>query len=392
MIFLYNTSAKHVKFLYVLIAPCLEKKYSSLLNKHKGHDFEHLKNVFTREVEQLQTALGIINTRLSSMRSEIVSIEELSKELVQLKNEKVKILQVAHDKLLSKLEEELEDKLIKLSDDKSKLKDKYCGTKAIVDQVNEKIIVMSEVQVVKGMPEVLSHLLEITNKEHKKFVKDPDIMKFSVDDNLDFHESTFVIQPFSALRADGSVIYSPPLTVNGLSWRLKIYPNGNEYYRNLCLSIFLELHRSQLPSWSASYTYRITLLHASSPENAITRSYTSPFESSVSWGYNRFFKLEDLEKDGFYDKKNDRIFVKFAVKNSHRSDQMRELREWNKVLEIINNNLKNGDHSADNHGTRDEEDPAAGGVEEELVEDGEEEEDEDGGNLYSSLELPNQEH
>lgn len=40
---------------------------------------------------------------------------------------------------------------------------------------------------------------------------------------------------------DKEVIYSDNLKTNGLSWRLKIYPNGNGAAKGEYLSIFLEL-------------------------------------------------------------------------------------------------------------------------------------------------------
>ena len=49
-------------------------------------------------------------------------------------------------------------------------------------------------------------------------------------------------------------MYSPPLHVNGLSWRLKVYPDGNGVVRGNYLSVFLELSAG-LPETS-KYEYR----------------------------------------------------------------------------------------------------------------------------------------
>jgi tripartite motif-containing protein 37 len=49
-------------------------------------------------------------------------------------------------------------------------------------------------------------------------------------------------------------VYSPPLHVNGLSWRLKVYPDGNGVVRGNYLSVFLELSAG-LPETS-KYEYR----------------------------------------------------------------------------------------------------------------------------------------
>ena len=45
----------------------------------------------------------------------------------------------------------------------------------------------------------------------------------------------------SLLQHKADPVYSPPLNVNGLSWRLKVYPDGNGVVRSNYLSVFLEL-------------------------------------------------------------------------------------------------------------------------------------------------------
>ena len=53
--------------------------------------------------------------------------------------------------------------------------------------------------------------------------------------------SVFTIDDFTRLRADADPVYSPPLFVDGLKWRLKVYPDGNGIVRGNYLSVFLEL-------------------------------------------------------------------------------------------------------------------------------------------------------
>jgi tripartite motif-containing protein 37 len=69
-----------------------------------------------------------------------------------------------------------------------------------------------------------------------------------------YDEKTFTMSLFSALQAKADPVYSPPLHVNGLSWRLKVYPDGNGVVRGNYLSVFLELSAG-LPETS-KYEYR----------------------------------------------------------------------------------------------------------------------------------------
>lgn len=61
---------------------------------------------------------------------------------------------------------------------------------------------------------------------------DPNILTFGILFYFLFHSEIvpaydsmdFVISEFSRLRLKGDPVYSEPLLVNGLSWRLKVYP------------------------------------------------------------------------------------------------------------------------------------------------------------------------
>lgn len=50
-----------------------------------------------------------------------------------------------------------------------------------------------------------------------------------------------IIKSFSDKMIQSEPIYSLPIGCNGVSWRLKVYPNGNGIVRDRYLSVFLEL-------------------------------------------------------------------------------------------------------------------------------------------------------
>lgn len=56
-----------------------------------------------------------------------------------------------------------------------------------------------------------------------------------------FEAGTLVIKSFSDKMIQSEPIYSLPIGCNGVSWRLKVYPNGNGIVRDRYLSVFLEL-------------------------------------------------------------------------------------------------------------------------------------------------------
>ena len=129
-----------------------------------------------------------------------------------------------------------------------------------------------------------------------------------------YDSSTFVITNFSILQHNVDPIYSQPLHVNGLTWRLKVYPDGNGTVRGTYLSVFLELTNGL--NEPSKYEYRVEMIHQMSkdPTKNIVREFASDFEVGECWGYNRFFLLDALVGEGFLDTDNDTLILRFQVR------------------------------------------------------------------------------
>ena len=102
------------------------------------------------------------------------------------------------------------------------------------------------------------------------------------------------------------MIYSEPMIVSGVSWRLKVYPNGNIPVKNVYLSVFVEMYKGW-NNWSGTYEYRVELINQKDPNKIISREFISDFETNVSWGYNRFFKLDQLHQEDYWTPEDDQV-------------------------------------------------------------------------------------
>lgn len=56
-----------------------------------------------------------------------------------------------------------------------------------------------------------------------------------------YHEFKYTLLGYKEL-GDG-IIYSDPYTLNGIDWRLKIYPRGNGLAKETHMSVFLEMSK-----------------------------------------------------------------------------------------------------------------------------------------------------
>ena len=104
----------------------------------------------------------------------------------------------------------------------------------------------------------------------------------------------FVIEDFDSVRDSLEPVYSEPLQMNGLEFKLKVYPYGNEMSRGQYMSVFLQLSSSVPGHQSAQYTYQIQMKNQSG--RAFDREFTSLFEAGECWGYNRFYQLDRLDQ------------------------------------------------------------------------------------------------
>ena len=113
-----------------------------------------------------------------------------------------------------------------------------------------------------------------------------------------YEASTFIIRDFTRIRHTHEVVYSEPLIFNGLTWRLKVYPNGNGIAKGNYISIFLEMLKGL--SEPSKYEYRVEMLNYRDPSRLqVVREFSSDFEVGECWGYNRFYRIDLLEREGF---------------------------------------------------------------------------------------------
>ena len=153
---------------------------------------------------------------------------------------------------------------------------------------------------IKKSGELIKKLREIHNKPAASKFSVPNSVSMEFPSELvpNYESSIFVIKDFSRIRHTHEVVYSEPLIFNGLTWRLKVYPNGNGIAKGNYISIFLEMLKGL--SEPSKYEYRVEMLNYREPNRlCVVREFSSDFEVGECWGYNRFYRIDLLEREGF---------------------------------------------------------------------------------------------
>lgn len=162
-------------------------------------------------------------------------------------------------------------------------------------------------------PELLKMIHQVRLKPMACYVTEPVPANFLSEIVPPYDTGRFVMERFTQMQQKGVPVYSSPLQVNSVHWRLKVYPYGNGAVRGEYLSVFLELTIGY-PETS-KYEYRVQMIHQSASKN-IQREFVSDFEVGECWGYNRFFRLDLLASEGYLNSQNDTLELRFHVRPS----------------------------------------------------------------------------
>lgn len=129
--------------------------------------------------------------------------------------------------------------------------------------------------------------------------------------------------------ANQDPLFSSPLKMQGLVWKLKVYPRGNGSAPGEWLSVFVELIQGF--SGSRQYQYKIELICYTGEKNKC-RTFSSNFEEGECWGYNRFVKFQTLVDSGYISSSGS-INFRFSVRSPNYFYQSHDLQAYIKKLE-----------------------------------------------------------
>lgn len=125
-----------------------------------------------------------------------------------------------------------------------------------------------------------------------------------------------------------SIVYSHSYEINGIEWRLKIYPKGNGVAKNTHISVFLEMSKGYINE--NKYEYKIELINHLGAKDSVVREYSSKFDIGECWGYNQFIPLVDLE-NGFLNEEDALMFV-VSVRNPTYRSLVRDQENYIQIL------------------------------------------------------------
>lgn len=157
------------------------------------------------------------------------------------KDEKVREIRNAVELMVSRLDSHLKLKLFTLMRRKSSLTQETETLENLLQEIEHQLNTCSRSQLITKSPELLKMIHQVRLKPMTCYVTAPVPTDFQSEIVPPYDTGTFVMEKFTLMQQKGVPVYSNPLQINGLQWRLKVYPYGNGAVRGEYLSVFLEL-------------------------------------------------------------------------------------------------------------------------------------------------------
>ncbi|MCI4387926.1 hypothetical protein PGIGA_G00079680 [Pangasianodon gigas] len=282
---------------------------------HGGHTFKPLAEIYEQHVNKVNEEVAKLRRRLMELISLVQEVEKNVEAVRGAKDERVREIRNAVEMMIARLDNQLKNKLITLMGQKTSLTQETELLESLLQEVEHQLRSCSKSELILKSPEILLMFQQVHRKPMQSFVTTPVPPDFTSELVPAYDSSTFVLANFSTLRQRADPVYSPPLQVSGLCWRLKVYPDGNGVVRGNYLSVFLELSAG-LPETS-KYEYRVEMVHQASndPTKNIIREFASDFEVGECWGYNRFFRLDLLASEGYLNMQTDTLILRYQVRS-----------------------------------------------------------------------------
>ncbi|KAL1377611.1 hypothetical protein pipiens_016145 [Culex pipiens pipiens] len=324
--------ATHKEKLSVFCKPCKQCICASCaLWKHSGHTFKQLDLVYETHLAQVKEEQQQLKSRLLELISLVQNVEQNVETVRNAKDERVSEIRTAVNLMVGRLDSQLKGKLLTLMRQKNSLNQETEQLEQLLHEIEHQLSTCSKSQLIMKSADLLNMINQVRTKPIASYVTTTTVPADFVSEIVPAYETgVFIMQNFTKLQKKAEPVYSSPLYVNGLCWRLKVYPGGNGAVRKEYLSVFLELTVGY-PETS-KYEYRVQMIHQN-PAKIIQREFVSDFEVGECWGYNRFFRLDLLADEGYLNS-HDSLELRYQVRPSTFFQKSRD-QQW-----YINNLLR----------------------------------------------------
>lgn len=267
-------------------------------SEHKNHEFGRLNEVYDIHVQLIEAESIIVQKKIEDFKEILSKINSDIESVQKNKEEESEDLAAILQKIQARLDAQLEEKLQSLYQAKDKLYDEINYLENFLAKIEQEISQTPKATIINKAQDILDSIKKVQLTQLEKIVNTSSI-EFYSELVPEYTSSNFILKDFKTAKKDREIVYSEPLNVNGVVWRLKVYPDGNGIAKGNYISVFLELVKGS--KGTVKYDYKIEMINHIDSSLVMEREFTSDFEVGECWGYNRFFRLDLIEEEGYID-------------------------------------------------------------------------------------------
>ncbi|RXG74022.1 E3 ubiquitin-protein ligase TRIM37 [Armadillidium vulgare] len=193
---------------------------------HSGHTFKPLEDIYEQHLTQIREEVAHLKRRLHELVSLVQEVERNVESVRAAKDERVKEIRNAVELMIARLDSQLKAKLLTLMGQKNSLTQETEQLESLLQEIEHQLHSCSKSELIQRSSDLHALIAPVNKKPMASFVTAPVPADFQSEIVPQFDSSTFVLNSFSQLQHKADPVYSPPLHVNGLSWRLKFILMG----------------------------------------------------------------------------------------------------------------------------------------------------------------------
>ncbi|KAL4441692.1 hypothetical protein ABPG74_008689 [Tetrahymena malaccensis] len=306
-------------------------------SQHKNHRFDKLNSVYETHVKQVRQELSAVKKKLQELNKQQQEVDVVVEKITKMRDDKASSLTQQMDYVNIKLNDLLKTKLEKLSLQRGPISEEIDLLENMSEEINEYIDTLPKSILISKSGEIVKTLEEINSRRViKNFIGDNEKkLEFQYDIIPPYDSADYFLQNYSVKRKSTDVSYSETLYAHGNEWRLKVYLNGKDKAKDSFLSVFVEMTKGSVKP--SNFEYRVEMINQVNPDLRVTREFVSPFETGATWGYEKFFKLSQLESEGYLLPESDMLIFKYYVRSPSYSQFCQS--KQNRIEELESKNL-----------------------------------------------------
>ncbi|KAL5035940.1 hypothetical protein RTP6_003562 [Batrachochytrium dendrobatidis] len=307
--------------------------------KHKNHSFEHLHAVYRRHRAKIDERAKLLYSRFNQYGELLAYLDDHALAISHARQTALAVHQTLWEEDVESIVKQETFHMSLLSECKQKVVMQADQLRVTLETLESQMAGAWQTDIISNSADIIHLVDQLNPSPISEFNIPPESMEFDSSTIPAYDHGVFLITNFKSKMQFSSPIYSDTISVSGLEWRLKVYCSGNGVCRNESLSVFVELVKGV--AQPSKYQYRVDLINQSRgviKKRNISREFKSEFSVGECWGYNRFYNLDLIEQEGFYDSDSDSIKLVFYVRAPTYAQKCRDLEFYISNLKLHHDN------------------------------------------------------